>query len=195
MEREYKWTADREQFTTLCTALSLDPHMIFPLSMDAIYFDTADGMLRDQKVGLRLRRENAETMCCMKLRNTAQNGLHVHEEYECPADTLTEGLSKLASVGAPAALCETLAQTSLIPIAQVSFLRHPILWEHGRFSAELCFDQGHFVNNGRDAAFSEIECEFKAGDISAFEHTCTELAARFALVPELRSKLARALSL
>ncbi len=195
MEREYKWTADREQFTALCTALSLDPHMIFPLSMDAIYFDTPEGMLREQKIGLRLRRENAETLCCMKLRNASENGLHVHEEYECAADTLAEGLLQLPAKGAPAALCETLAQACLLPIAQVSFLRHPILWEHGQFSAELCFDQGHFVNNGRDATFSEIECEFKTGDLSAFEQACTALAAQFALVPELRSKLARALSL
>lgn len=195
MEREYKWAADREQFTNICAALSLDPNTVFPISMDAIYFDTADGMLRDQKIGLRLRRENAETVCCMKRRNAAQNGLHVHEEYECPADTLTEGLSKLVSVGAPAALCETLQGESLIAIAQVSFLRHPILWETEQFCAELSFDQGHLINNAHDLAFCEIECEYKSGDIAMFESACKALAERFALHAEPRSKLARALSL
>lgn len=195
MEREYKWAADKEQFTAICTALALDFATVSPIFMDAAYFDTADGMLRDQKIGLRLRCENEETVCCMKLRNATQNGLHVHEEYECPAETLTEGLSKLVSVGAPTALCQTLLQTSLIAIAHVSFMRQPIVWKTEQFSAELCLDEGHLANNTRKLAFCEIECEYKSGDIAMFEAACTELAERFALHTEPHSKLARALSL
>lgn len=195
MEREYKWATDKAQFTKICKALSLSPDSQPPLSMDATYFDTPSGMLRERKIGLRMRRENAETVCCMKLRNAAQNGLHIHEEYERPAQTLTEGLSQLPSVGAPAELCQTLLEADLLPIARVRFERTAILWRTAQFCAELCFDSGYLANNMREIPFCEVECEYKSGDLTAFESACTQLADSFQLCAEPHSKLARALSL
>lgn len=195
MEREYKWKADTEQFTRLCEALSLDPDSQPQLSMDATYFDTPDGILRERRIGLRLRRENEQSVCCMKARNAAQNGLHIHEEYECPAQTLTEGLSQLPLLGAPADLCQTLLKAELIPIARVRFERTPILWHAAAFSAELSFDTGYLANDRQETPFCEIECEYKSGDLAAFKSTCTVLAETFGLCAEAYSKLARALSL
>lgn len=195
MEREYKWKADKTQFTEICQALSLNPDSQPQLSMDATYFDTPDGILRKRKIGLRLRRENGKNVCCMKLRNAAQNGLHIHEEYECPAQTLSEGLSQLPSVGAPADLCEMLLATDLVPIARVRFQRTPVLWRTAAFSAELSFDAGYLANDTREIPFCEIECEYQSGDLTAFESTCAELAETFGLCAEPHSKLARALSL
>lgn len=195
MEREFKWAADAAQFSTICQALSLRPNSQTKRSMDATYFDTPDGMLREHKIGLRLRQENEQTICCMKLRNAAQNGLHIHEEYECPAMTLAEGLSKLPSVGAPADLCQTLSKAVLSPIARVRFERTPILWHSAQFSAELCFDSGYLANDTREIPFCEIECEYQSGDIPSFESACAQLAQTFSLCAEPHSKLARALSL
>lgn len=195
MEREFKWNANAEQFIAICEALSLYPAHDRKRSMDATYFDTPNQMLRERKIGLRLRQENAQTICCMKLRNAAQNGLHVHEEFECPATTLAEGLSKLPSVGAPAELCQSLSKAILIPIARVRFSRIPIVWNHDEFCAELCFDCGYLSNGRQESPFCEIECEYQSGKLSAFESACTQLAQTFKLCAEPQSKLARALSL
>lgn len=195
MEREFKWAANAEQFASICEALSLHLSHAEKRSLDATYFDTPDGMLREQKIGLRLRQENEQTICCMKLRNAAQNGLHVHEEYECPAMTLAEGLSKLPAVGAPSDLCQTLSKASLLPIARIRFTRTAILWQNAAFCAELCFDSGYLANDKREAPFCEIECEYESGDIPSFEAACAKLADTFRLCAEPHSKLARALSL
>lgn len=195
MEREFKWAANAEQFASICESLSLHPVSEEKRSLDATYFDTPDGILRKRKIGLRLRQENEQTICCMKLRNAAQNGLHVHEEYECPAMTLAEGLSKLPSVGAPADLCQMLSKASLLPIARVRFTRTPILWQNAKFCAELCFDSGYLANDKRETPFCEIECEYQSGDIPSFEAACAKLADTFGLCAEPHSKLARALSL
>ncbi|MBS5149509.1 MAG: CYTH domain-containing protein [Butyricicoccus pullicaecorum] len=195
MEREFKWAANTEQFTAICEALSLYPAHDSKRSMDATYFDTPNQLLRERKIGLRLRQENTQTICCMKLRNAAHNGLHVHEEYECPAMTLSEGLSKLPSVGAPAELCQALSKAILIPIARVRFSRLPIEWNHDKFCAELCLDCGYLSNDRQEVPFCEIECEYQSGNLSAFESACTQLAQTFGLCAEPHSKLARALSL
>lgn len=195
MEREFKWSATAEQFVAICKALSLCPDPAQTRTMDATYFDTADHMLRERKIGLRLRQENEQTICCMKLRNAVQNGLHVHEEYECPAKALAEGLAQLPSVGAPSDLCQTLSKADLLPIAQVRFVRTPILWNEKGFCAELCFDSGFLANDSHEVLFCEIECEYQCGDIPSFEAACTNLADTFGLHAEPHSKLARALSL
>lgn len=193
MEREFKWKASRAQFDALCQ--SLDLRTADTLHMDATYYDDAAHTLRDHKIGLRLRRENDRTVCCMKLRTEAQNGLHVHEEYECPAGTLADGLAQLPAHGAPQALCQALAASELLPIARVCFDRQPILWQQGHFTAELSFDTGTLESGSHSLRFCEIECEFKNGSVPAFETACTVLAGQMELTPEPLSKLARALSL
>lgn len=195
MEREFKWKASAQQFDALCQSLGLHPHPQTILHMDAIYYDDTAHSLRDRKIGLRLRSENGRKVCCMKLRTEAQNGLHVHEEYECAADTLIDGLQKLPAHGASADLCQRLAQSELIPIAHVCFDRQPVMWTQNGFSAELSLDIGTLASGSQSVQFCEIECEYKEGDADAFQTACEAQAARFALTPEPLSKLARALSL
>lgn len=195
MEREYKWQASAQQFAALCATLGLAPDPQNRLDMDATYYDDVSGALRARRIGLRLRRENGRSVCCMKLRNAAQHGLHVHEEYECPAETLAEGLSRLPGQGAPQALCQSLAAAPLVPIARVRFVRQPAMWQQDGFAAELALDTGTLASGAQSVHFCEIECEYKSGDFSAFTAACDALAARLALTPEPLSKLARALAL
>ena len=195
MEQEFKWRARPEQFKALCAALNLVPNAQATIQMDATYYDTPDGLLRAHKIGLRLRRENVQSVCCMKLRNTEQDGLHVHAEYECAADTLAQGLRDLPAQGAPADLCAQLMQVPLIPIAHVQFIRQPVLWAQDGFTAELSLDTGTLGSQTNQTDFCEIECEYKSGDYTAFQSACQTQAARLALAPEPLSKLARALSL
>lgn len=195
MEQEFKWRACPEQFEALCAALKLAPNPQATIQMDAIYYDTPDGLLRTHKIGLRLRRENAQSVCCMKLRNTEHNGLHVHAEYECVADTLAQGLHDLPAQGAPADLCAQLMRVPLVPIAHIQFVRQPVLWTQDGFTAELSLDMGTLGSQTNQINFCEIECEYKAGDEAAFQSACETQAARLALTPEPLSKLARALSL
>ena len=60
---------------------------------------------------------------------------------------------------------------------------------------ELALDRGVLLGGGKELPFAEAEVELKQGrdgDAVAF---ATELAARFGLIPEPKSKLRRALSL
>lgn len=193
MEREYKWKATAEDFALILNHLTLSEDK--SAEMHAKYYDTDDRLLRARKIGLRMREENGENVCCLKLRDAASNGLHARDEYECIADTLEDGLRDLPQQGAPAELCKALGSAKLDIVCETTFLRRTALWTDGLFRAELAYDVGTLSCNGHHAPLSEIECEQKGGDEASFEAACESLAQRFHLIPESRSKLSRALDL
>ena len=193
MEREYKWKSTAQDFDDILTYLALTETE--PVSMFAQYYDTTDRLLRSRKIALRMRTESGEQVCCLKLRDVSNDGLHVHEEYECPADNLELGLKFLPEEGAPAELCKALRTASLDVVAETNFIRRRAIWKDPMFTAELSFDEGTLSASGRSVPVQEVECEQKGGEESAFEEACQILARRFALKPETRSKLSRALDL
>ncbi|MGM9612699.1 MAG: inorganic triphosphatase, partial [Butyricicoccus sp.] len=166
-----------------------------PVAMLAQYYDTSDRLLRSRKIGLRMRSESGETICCLKLRDASNDGLHVHEEYECPADSLEAGLQQLPEEGAPIELCRALRAAELSVVAETKFSRRRAIWKDPMFTAELSFDEGMLSSSGKSIPVGEVECEQKGGDEASFEEACQILACRFSLKPESRSKLSRALDL
>ena len=193
MEREYKWKANAQDFKDILSHLSLSEGE--PMQMHATYYDTVDRLLRARKIGLRMRSENGSSICCLKLRDAASNGLHTREEYECVTDTLKDGLRLLPQQGAPDPLCRALSTTELNAVCETIFMRRTAIWADQMFTAELAYDVGSLVCGGHSAPLSEIECEQKSGDEAAFEAACEDLARRFQLKIESRSKLSRALDL
>lgn len=194
MEREFKWAAKREDFSILCAYLGLT-NLPRRIQMRAVYYDTPDGMLRAQRIGLRLRTENDSTVCCLKLRDQTSCGRHMHEEYECAADTLEQGLRQLSAVGAPSELLAQLSAVPLTPIAQTNFTRLAFDLVRPDFTAELCYDEGTLSGAAQHAPFQEIECELKSGKADVFDILCATLATRFSLTAQPLSKLSRALLL
>lgn len=108
MEKEYKWRADEKLLgQALLWASSRIGSQSRTINMESSYFDTADGLLKEHQAALRLRRENDRSVCCMKLRNTdTPDGMRAHEEYQCEAVSLLDGLRRLPELGAPNDLCE-----------------------------------------------------------------------------------------
>ena len=84
MEKEYKWRATEDTLgQALLWASSCIGSQSRIVHMQSRYFDTADGLLRAQQAALRLRKENNNSVCCLKLRNeNTPDGLRAHEEYQ-----------------------------------------------------------------------------------------------------------------
>ncbi len=193
MEKEYKWSAERADFDAICAAF---PHStVTEGRMVATYYDTDSRILQEQKIGLRMRMENEISVCCMKVRGESQDGLHVHHEYECPAPDLHAGLRKLASIGAPADLCNSLVDAPLFPICSTEFVRTAVLLTGIHFTAELTFDLGQLSAGHNTQPFHEIEMELKSGNFDEFAAFGLAIAQEFSLKPQPLSKMARALAL
>jgi len=194
MEKEYKWQANaalRERFMqllaaheALCSAQTVQ--------MAAVYYETADGILRKNGTALRLRRENDHSVCCMKRTLEKDGALAVRDEFEVQAETVQEGLEKLSEKGAPRDLCIFLRAQQLTELARTEFERHCYLIAPGAFTAEFAVDAGKLGNHGVMQPFEEIELELKTGDAAAFCAYAEQLQAEYGLIPQPLSKLARA---
>lgn len=200
MEREFKWMASPEllaemetdgQLAKCCTA-------VHRLHMQADYFETTEGLLRQAGAALRLRKENNTSICCMKQGKHIENGCTVRNEYEVEAPTIEEGLQHLPEAGAPRALCEAIVCSELVTLAHTDFHRTAMLLHHitadGGCTAELALDIGTLGNDTASVPFSEAELEFKAGDDDAFLALAAMLETEFSLRPQPLSKLARAVN-
>ena len=153
MEKEYKWRADEKLLgQALLWASSRIGSQSRTINMESSYFDTADGLLKEHQAALRLRRENDRSVCCMKLRNTdTPDGMRAHEEYQCEAVSLLDGLRRLPELGAPNDLCERALAADLQEICTVSFRRCAVLLQEGDTVCEMALDEGELRHNGKSA--------------------------------------------
>ncbi|MGI6180741.1 MAG: inorganic triphosphatase [Agathobaculum sp.] len=197
MEKEYKWRADEALLgQALLWAASHLGSQSRTIHMRSQYFDTADGLLHRHDTALRLRRENEQLVCCMKRRNVSTvAGMRAHEEYECEAGSIEEGLSLLPAHGAPHDICALALSAPLVITCEVDFRRCAILLQQNNTVCELALDEGELRRGERTAPLCEIELELIAGDEAAFHTLASDLANHLSLIPEPQSKLARALAL
>lgn len=197
IEKEYKWRANEWLLgQALLWASSRIGSQSRTIHMQSRYYDTPDGLFARYQGALRLRRENDRSVCCIKLRNeNTAAGMRAHEEYECEAKTLQEGLRLLPAQGAPRDLCEQALAAPLELTCAVEFRRCAVLLQEGDTVCELALDEGTLRHGGRTAPLCEIELEHVAGDEGVFHALAAELADHLSLVPEPESKLARALQL
>ncbi|MBP3313162.1 MAG: CYTH domain-containing protein [Oscillospiraceae bacterium] len=159
-------------------------------AMSARYFDTASGALSARKWTLRLRQEGEKKVLTFKTKGEG----YARGEWEYETDT-TDGCGKiLLSLGAPQEL-ESLLQAPLHEVCGAEFTRRATLVQYGESTLELSCDSGRLYKGEKSQIICEAEVELKEGreeDAVAF---AKELATRFALKEESKSKFVRAINL
>ena len=198
MEQEFKWsTPDIGAFMDILAAYHM-PEKPGTVCMDARYYDTPDGMVKQMHGGLRLRTEGTQSVCCLKLAASSAFGgaLKAREEFECEAPDIQSGLHLLPQqTKAPADVCRALLDAGLVELGLTTFTRHAVLLTADGCTAELSFDHGELIRGGRRAPISEMELELKSGSAAAFEALGKHLQETFSLTPEPLSKLVRLMRL
>jgi len=201
MEIEAKFRVDDERtFADLLSQTALGPFRLTPApdpeDQRNTYLDTADGRLRAAHYGLRVRDLGSRRIATLKGAARAQSGVYERDEWEVtigdddrpetwpPSEARDRTLALLA--GAP-----------LAPILTVRTLRrHIYAARDGAEIAEISLDEGTISAGGREERFRELEVELVGeamrDDLDAI---VAQLRARYRLVPEERSKLARGLAL
>lgn len=205
MEIEYKWDLQAAEGSRLAldAAEGIAPYVkgVRGISMHATYYDTPDGLVASMRGGLRLRKENDDSVCCLKLERRDEDGCAVRQEYEVSADDIRAGIAALPSTGAPADVCEQLLASELEVLCETQFERRAFTLEVAgdtpdgadAFSAELAFDEGALRRQGREQGLREMELEYKSGSLEAFHAFAEGLQDKLGLEPQPLSKLARAM--
>lgn len=152
------------------------------------YYDTADGSLSAQHITLRRRMENGKPVCTLK---TPEAGAGRGEwEMECGD----------ISVAAPI-LAEKAGRQDLLPMPELekvcgaAFTRRFSTIVLSGCTVELAVDRGILLGGGKELPLCEVEVELKEGSEEICVSFAQELARKFGLTPEKKSKFKRALAL
>lgn len=185
-EYELKYAATPE----ILAAIHRDLGDFAPIKMETTYFDTPEGSLSARRITLRLRKENDKSICCVK---TPGRG-DLCGEWEVEAASMEAGLPILCKLCDGADLI-LLTQTGVAPICGASFTR---LCKHitcENCTVELALDEGILLGGGKTAPLSVVEVELKSGESACAAAFAQNLAERYSLRPERRSKFRRAYAL
>ena len=161
-----------------------------PISMETTYYDNADKILRRLHWTLRRRLENGKSVCTLK--TPLPDGSRGEWEAEC-ADIL-DAVDALCSLGAPRQLLLFTAE-GVQPFCGARFTRLAKTLSTPDCTVELALDRGVLLGGGKELPFAEAEVEYKGGSEEAAVDFARKLAAEFGLVPEAKSKVARAMAL
>lgn len=159
------------------------------MEMETAYYDTPSGAMSARRYTLRRRLENGISVCTLKTPAGDARG-----EWEAECEDLETAIPKLIAMGAPTDL-EDLVKEGLVHICGAKFTRLAKTVSLPECTVEIALDKGILLGGGKTEPLCEAEVELKAGAKAACDTFGKELAERFGLVPEEKSKFARALAL
>lgn len=185
-EFELKYRATPEQLAAI--------HQRFgeftSISMETTYYDNAAMDLRQRHWTLRRRFENGKSVCTLK--TPLSDGSRGEWETEC--GDIMAAVEALCGLGAPRQLLLFTAG-GVEPFCGARFTRLAKMLTTPECTVELALDRGNLLGGGQELPFAEVEVEYKSGSEEAAVAFARELAREFGLVPESKSKVARAMAL
>ena len=161
-----------------------------PISMETVYYDTPDKALSSRYWTLRRRMENGVAVCTLK--TPLPDGSR--GEWEVTCGDITEAIPMLWKEGAPPELI-ALTAGGVRESCGARFTRLAKTLELESCTVELALDKGVLLGGGNEQPLCEAEVEYKSGDETTALLFARLLAKKFRLVPETKSKVARALEL
>ena len=186
-EFELKYAATSPQLDEIRAAV---PGEYRSITMETTYYDTPGRELSARKWTLRRRLENGVSICTLK---TPAGGLG-RNEWEVERDSIHTAIPELCKLSNLSDLAE-LTVGGVIPVCGARFTRLARTLEIPGGTVELALDQGVLMGRGKELPLAEVEVELKEGTDEAAIAFAKALAEEFGLVPEEKSKFARAMAL
>ena len=157
-----------------------------PIAMETVYYDTPERALSAKHWTLRQRMENGIRVCTLK---TPAPG-NAREEWEVAGYGLADALPRLGEISG-----RNLVFPDLQPLCGAKFTRLRKLETRDGCTVEIALDQGILTGGNRELPFAELEVELKEGSEEAALRFAENLATKYGLMPEEKSKFARAMAL
>lgn len=161
-----------------------------PITMETTYYDTPRRELSQRRWTLRRRYENGVCVCTVK--TPGSNGARGEWETEC--DDILCAVEALIALGAPEELA-ALTRNGVAEVCAARFTRLAALLQREDCTVELALDSGFLMGGGHQLPFAEVEVELKSGSEAGAVRFAQELAKRYGLEPEPKSKQQRARAL
>lgn len=183
LEFELKYAADAAALRAIATQFG----DFAPIAMETTYFDTKNHGLSSQKLTLRRRFENGESVCTLKTPSSTFG----RGEYDVKSSWSEEAAQQLFA----AAGIASVPFDSLVPVCGARFTRLAKTIALPDCTVELALDEGILFGGGKEIPLCEVEVELKSGAPEAVIRWATLLARNHNLHAEHSSKSKRALAL
>lgn len=164
--------------------------------MESTYYQDKYGLLQKIRAALRLRRENGEGVCCLKVKKGVEGAAAVRHEYEVHAENIEAGVELLCEMSEiPEEIRAILKGAELTPVCGSFFTRTEADYITDELSFVLSYDIGEHHNGDRRAPLGEIELELKEGSVERLNEIAEYITRTFSLEYGKVSKYAAALAL
>lgn len=161
------------------------------VEVDNVYFDTADRLLRGNRMALRVRRIGRRWVQTLKTEARA-SALSSRGEWEVPAPRGRLDLGRFPETPL-STLLQAHPESRLVPAFRTRFRR--TIWNANGGATEIALDEGEIVAGEVRAPILEVELELKSGSIEALDRLALELVGKggkaLALRPAVDSKAVR----
>lgn len=167
--------------------------------MKASYFDTEDYILSKHDIAFRIRMEGQRIVASLKWKGDSEEGLHKREEINVPVNDEAcfinphPNIFKESEQGK--AMIALIGNRPLHSLLETRFLRRKFRMDTGTTLCELAIDTGEIITDFGTLPICEMEVELFSGKEEEMIHLAAEIAAKYDLAPENRSKYARGLTL
>lgn len=187
MEFELKFRATPQLLTLLRQQVAGEETVY---QMQTTYYDTPTQQLSARHCTLRRRLENGVSVCTLKIPAAGIS----RREWEVECDRVEAALEELCKRGAPREIL-SLADEGLVPVCGARFTRVAKTVELDGCVVELALDEGVLTGADRQIPLCEAEVELKKGEQAICVAFAKNLAGKYGLVPEEKSKFRRAYAL
>ncbi len=152
-------------------------------TLNSVYFDTPDGLLRSHTISLRVRNDGNSTVQTVKMTDGGGASIARREwEVHLPdtgsnsskPNLLRPDLDAMADESLPSVL-RKLKAAELVPILEMRVVRSTKETRLENFRVEYAVDQGEVRTGSRTAPISEIELELLDGDAGGLFATARQL--------------------
>lgn len=133
-------------------------------ALHSIYFDTPEGILRHEKMALRLRHDGERWLQTVKWRGQLAGGLSKAEEDEQEIETDTISFEVIQNQKLRKKIKRLIPEPQiLIPVLETKIQRHGFDVELNGTRAVLALDNGEIHASGKSAPLHELEIELVEG--------------------------------
>ena len=205
MEQETKYSIKDEQTADLFWedilsgeyGDSIGPESVL---LEGAYYDTPGRVLKENNVALRVRCEGAICFATLKWGGSkVVQGLHEHQEVNIPIDTDSCLIAPSVDIFEESIdgrkMSDLVGDEALEMIFVTRITRRRAKLHYHSSIVELAIDQGTVAAGELEAPISEMEIELYSGELSDVLMLTQEIAGKYSLEPENRSKYARAVAL
>jgi hypothetical protein len=163
--------------------------------LEAWYFDTADGALRQAGIAYRIRQEKGQWIATVKAGGSSAGGLHERQEWNIESLGAEPSLDYFDGTTVGPRLREAVSGAPLIPLFCTTFDRTTVTVQKNDSTIEIAVDIGEIVAGDQREPIKEIELELKSGNRTDLLMLGSHVAQISPVAVEARSKFYRGLLL